>query len=178
MQATIFFRTNRSGTWLFFLFVSRQTLADVISSLITSIVVLVSIESEKSENKYHNKKISLSRKQTLFTPQKTSTRALQWRIQDFPDGGTNPKGGDGNLLFWPGFFPETCMKMKRIGPRERGRILGVPLPQYIGMICVSINLTQSRGKIYTQVVTSLSTLMRHGAFIDYIQLTKLGISEV
>ena len=70
----------------------------------TSIVVLVSIESEKSEKKYHNKKNSLSRKQTLFTPQKTSTRALQWRIQDFPDGGTNPKGGGGNLLFWPGFF--------------------------------------------------------------------------
>ena len=38
------------------------------------------------------------------------------------------------------------------------------------MICVSINLTQSRGKIYAQVVTSPSTLMRHGAFKEFRQL--------
>ena len=39
----------------------------------------------------------------------------QWRIQDFPKGGSN-------LLF--GQFPQICMKIKKIEPR--GRTRGVP----------------------------------------------------
>ena len=40
---------------------------------------------------------------------------LQWRIQDFSEGGANPQGGDANLLLGQ-IFPENCMKMKEIGP--------------------------------------------------------------
>ena len=35
---------------------------------------------------------------------------MQWRIQDFPNGGASPKGEDINL--------QNCMKMKRSGLRE------------------------------------------------------------
>ena len=41
---------------------------------------------------------------------------FQGFIQDFPEGGANPKEG-GYLLFWPN-FPENCIKMKKMGPRQ------------------------------------------------------------
>ena len=41
---------------------------------------------------------------------------LQWRIQDFPDGGTNPWVWTENLLFAK-IFAKTWMKMKEIGPK-------------------------------------------------------------
>ena len=47
------------------------------------------------------------------------TIQIQWRIQNFPDGGggggglgANLKGGGKNLLFGQFFFPKNCMKMK------------------------------------------------------------------
>ena len=43
----------------------------------------------------------------------------QWRIQDFPKGATNPRGG-AKLLFGI-IFAENCKKMKKIGLRV-GRI--------------------------------------------------------
>ena len=39
---------------------------------------------------------------------------LQWRIQDFPEGGA-PTPGRGQHTIWP-IFPENCMKMKKIWP--------------------------------------------------------------
>ena len=39
---------------------------------------------------------------------------VQWRIQDFPDGGANTQGGCANLSFGQ-IFPENSMKMKEIG---------------------------------------------------------------
>ena len=43
----------------------------------------------------------------------------QWRIQDFPEGGTNSQSGCTDLLFC-NFFAENCMKMKEFGPRVPG----------------------------------------------------------
>ena len=43
-------------------------------------------------------------------------RRSQWRIQDFPDGGSQPQRGGANLLFGQ-LFRENCMKMKENGPR-------------------------------------------------------------
>ena len=40
---------------------------------------------------------------------------LQWRIQDFPQGGANSQSGFANLLFCK-FFAENCMGMKEFGP--------------------------------------------------------------
>ena len=50
---------------------------------------------------------------------------MQWRIQDFPDGGggANFQGGGVNLSFNQK-FPENCMKMKEFGPREGARVPG------------------------------------------------------
>ena len=53
------------------------------------------------------------------------SQQLQWRIQDFPDGGANPKGNT-NLLF-DQLFPENCMKMKEINWTERRPSLASPL---------------------------------------------------
>ena len=36
---------------------------------------------------------------------------IQWRIQDFPEGGANPWDWGKNLLFGK-IFAENCMKMK------------------------------------------------------------------
>ena len=59
---------------------------------------------------------------------------MQWRIQDFPDGGTYPQGGGANLLFGK-IFLENCMKMKEIGPRGGGGALPWhPLRPANGMI--------------------------------------------
>ena len=45
---------------------------------------------------------------------------VQRRIQDFSrGGGANPKGGHQPII-WPK-YAEKCIKMKKIGPRERGR---------------------------------------------------------
>ena len=40
---------------------------------------------------------------------------MQWRIQDFPEGGPTPKMG----LFFQ-LFAENCMKMKEFGPPGGG----------------------------------------------------------
>ena len=57
-----------------------------------------------------------------FLPKKgrnaEKTYSKQGRIQDFSDGGENPKGS-GHRLFWAK-FPENCMKIKKIGPRVEG----------------------------------------------------------
>ena len=47
--------------------------------------------------------------------------------QGFPESGANHKGGGANLLFWP-LFPENCMKLKKMGPRERRMYLAPPAP--------------------------------------------------
>ena len=36
---------------------------------------------------------------------------FQWQIQDFPEGGTNPRG-EQKPISWP-IFPEKSMKMKK-----------------------------------------------------------------
>ena len=50
----------------------------------------------------------------------------QWRIQDFPEGCANCKGGGTNLLFWS-IFLKNCMKMKTIALGTSWR----PLPYWI-----------------------------------------------
>ena len=51
---------------------------------------------------------------------------LQWRIQDFPEGGcANCKGGGANLLFLP-TSSKNCMKLKKFGPRGGARVPGTP----------------------------------------------------
>ena len=43
-------------------------------------------------------------------------RNQQWRIQDFLDGGANPKG-DVRTYYFGQFYPGKCMKLKKSGPR-------------------------------------------------------------
>ena len=40
-------------------------------------------------------------------------KSIQWRIQDFPQGGTNLGEGCQSII-WP-IFPKNSMKMKKIG---------------------------------------------------------------
>ena len=48
---------------------------------------------------------------------------MQWRIQDFPEGGgPTPKSV---IIFI--FFAENCMKMKEFGPQGGARVPGAPL---------------------------------------------------
>ena len=48
-----------------------------------------------------------------------SDNIVQWRIQDFPDGGApTPERGCQHTI-WP-IFPKNCMKMKKIWPRGGG----------------------------------------------------------
>ena len=48
---------------------------------------------------------------------------IQWRIQDFPQGGApTPKSA---IIFQ--FFAENCMKMKEFGPPGGARVPGAPL---------------------------------------------------
>ena len=49
----------------------------------------------------------------------------RWRIKDFPDRDTYPKGGDANLLFWPIFYKK-CMKLKKKLDREQGHASRAP----------------------------------------------------
>ena len=51
---------------------------------------------------------------------------LQRRIQDFPEGGANPKKGVLTYC-WPK-FAENCMKMKNIGPGARSKFYYVDPP--------------------------------------------------
>ena len=51
---------------------------------------------------------------------------IQWRIQEFPERGINPKG-ESNLLFGK-YFAKNSMKIKEIGPRERHKRRWHPLP--------------------------------------------------
>ena len=44
---------------------------------------------------------------------------IQWRIQDFPDGGLPTSMMGRQPIIWP-FFPENCMKMNEFGPRGWG----------------------------------------------------------
>ena len=58
----------------------------------------------------------------LFLCISLENNTLQWRIQDFPQGGApTPKSA---IIFQ--FFAENCMKMKEFGP-PRGRVPGSPL---------------------------------------------------
>ena len=51
-----------------------------------------------------------------------ATRNIQWRIQDFPQGGApTPKSA---IIFQ--FFAENCMKMKEFGPPGGARVPGTP----------------------------------------------------
>ena len=63
---------------------------------------------------------------------------LQWRIQDFLEGGAPIPGGGGRQnAIWP-IFPENCMKMKKNWPRGGGgRPLRFPLDP--PMACKLIN---------------------------------------
>ena len=56
---------------------------------------------------------------------------MQWRIQDFPQGGApTPKSA---IIFQ--FFAENCMKMKEFGPPGGGRAsLAPPLGSANGMV--------------------------------------------
>ena len=42
---------------------------------------------------------------------------VEWRMQDFPDGVTNPRWRNDNLLYC-NIFAEKCVEMKEIGPRD------------------------------------------------------------
>ena len=56
--------------------------------------------------------------------------ALQWRIQDFPQGGApTPKIA---IIFQ--IFAENCMKMKEFGPPGGARVPGAPLGSANGQI--------------------------------------------
>ena len=47
---------------------------------------------------------------------------IQWRIQDFPQGGApTPRSA---IIFQ--FFAENCMKMKEFGPPGGARVPGAP----------------------------------------------------
>ena len=57
-----------------------------------------------------------------FQDTSRSNDNLQWRIQDFPQGGApTPKSA---IIFQ--FFAENCMKMKEFGPPGGARIPGAP----------------------------------------------------
>ena len=60
--------------------------------------------------------------------------AIQWRIQDFPEGGAPTLGGGRQPIICL-IFPENCMKMKKFWPRGGGARpwrppLDPPLRQY------------------------------------------------
>ena len=61
---------------------------------------------------------------------------LQWRIQDFPEGGApTPKSA---IIFQ--FFAENCMKMKEFGPPRRGARPWRPLGSANGLLSESASL--------------------------------------
>ena len=49
----------------------------------------------------------------------------QWRIQDFPEGLSQPLKGDTKLLF-DQFFQKTAWKLRNFGPEGRGALLAPP----------------------------------------------------
>ena len=53
---------------------------------------------------------------------------FQWRIQNFPDGGDNLKGGNTNPLFWSSPPPQHCTKLNNIVPRCGARTSTPPPP--------------------------------------------------
>ena len=56
--------------------------------------------------------IAVLKSSHLFTLENNKIQnEVQWRIQDFPEGGVNPPGGGVNT---PN-FPENCMKSKEFG---------------------------------------------------------------
>ena len=68
---------------------------------------------------------------------------LQWRIQDFAEGGTNyPKGA--NVLFCK-IFVENCMKMKEFGPSGAtpGSASALLISFFVLRLCVSLAVSLS-----------------------------------